>query len=94
MWNHGQPDENYSSVFHEKVDPQKMHLPDYFDIVKNPMDLKTIREKLEKGNYQTPNMFAKHMRLVFCAMRYNAKGEWVYTAAEKMLKDFDKVSTP
>ena len=91
MWSHGLPDEFYASVFHQKVDPQKMQLPDYFEVIKNPMDLGTIKEKLEKGLYQTPNMFAKHMRLVFTnAMRYNEKNGWVYNAAEKMLKDFDK----
>ena len=27
---------------------------DYFDIIKNPMDLRTIRNKLEEGHYSNP----------------------------------------
>lgn len=31
----------------EPVDPIKLQLPDYFDVIKNPMDLGTIRKRLE-----------------------------------------------
>jgi len=37
--------------FLEPVDPEKLGLHDYFDIVKNPMDLGTIEEKLKSGKY-------------------------------------------
>ncbi len=30
-------------VFHEEVDPEKLQISDYFDVVKNPMDFGTIR---------------------------------------------------
>jgi bromodomain-containing protein 3 len=33
-------------IFLEPVDPVKLNIPDYFDIVKEPMDLGTIKQKL------------------------------------------------
>lgn len=29
-------------AFHEPVDPRAMNIPDYFQVVKNPMDLGTV----------------------------------------------------
>jgi hypothetical protein len=34
---------NHAWIFHEPVDPVKLGIPDYFDIIKNPMDLGTIK---------------------------------------------------
>lgn len=30
-------------IFHEPVDPKKLGIPKYFDIIKNPMDFGTIK---------------------------------------------------
>ena len=32
-----------SNIFHKPVDTVKLHLPDYYTVVKNPMDLGTIK---------------------------------------------------
>ena len=40
----------WSWPFHEPVDPVKLCIPDYFDVIKNPMDMSTIKRKLD--NYQ------------------------------------------
>ena len=34
-----------------QVDPVKLGLPDYFDVIKQPMDLGTIKRRLEQGTY-------------------------------------------
>ena len=34
---------NNAFIFHDAVDPVKLNIPDYFDIVKNPMDFGTIK---------------------------------------------------
>lgn len=45
---------------------------DYTQIVDTPMDLRTVREDLHGGNYETPLDFAKDMRLIFTNSRnYN-----------------------
>ncbi len=35
-----------SEIFHKPVDPVLLGIPDYFDIIKNPMDFSTIKVKL------------------------------------------------
>uniref|UniRef100_A0A915LWY2 histone acetyltransferase n=1 Tax=Meloidogyne javanica TaxID=6303 RepID=A0A915LWY2_MELJA len=40
--------------FRLPVDPEQLNIPDYFDIVKNPMDLKTIKDGLDQGKYKNP----------------------------------------
>lgn len=47
-------------------------IPDYFLIVKHPMDLGTVQDKLKRNLYPTPDEFAADMRLVFSNCRlYN-----------------------
>jgi hypothetical protein len=38
IWKH-----NSAYIFHEPVDPVKLNVPDYYDIIKNPMDFATIK---------------------------------------------------
>ena len=37
----------------------------YLQVIDFPMDLQTVREKLEANKYATPNEFAKDVRLIF-----------------------------
>ncbi|KAG5885604.1 hypothetical protein JTB14_024785 [Gonioctena quinquepunctata] len=52
-----------SEPFREPVDPQTY--PDYYNIVKNPMDLGTVRENLKNNEYDVPQKFIIDMRLIF-----------------------------
>lgn len=55
---------------------------DYPTVVKTPMDLTTIRRKLENEMYRTPEEMAEDMRLVFSnAKLYNPPGSDVYVMA-------------
>eukprot|EP00210_Caulerpa_lentillifera_P001621 g1559.t1 len=67
---------NEAGVFTAPVDLREA--PDYFNIVKEPMDLETIRKRLERGFYENPRDFSEDMRLVWsnCAL-YNKKGEYI-----------------
>lgn len=40
-------------VFNTPVDPVELQLPDYFQIIKNPMDLGSIKKRLENGCYHS-----------------------------------------
>jgi hypothetical protein len=59
--------------FTQPVDPVALRVPDYFDIIKVPMDLGTIKKRLEDGTYYTTaQQFAEHVRLVWAnAFQYN-----------------------
>ncbi|EKX40865.1 hypothetical protein GUITHDRAFT_75230, partial [Guillardia theta CCMP2712] len=70
------------------VDPIALDIPTYFEIIKHPMDLGTVRSKLISGSYKDINAFAADVRLTFDnAMLFNPVGHWVHEMA-KNLKSF------
>ena len=72
-------------VFNSPVDPVELGLPDYFEVIKKPMDLGTIRKRLENGCYHSLEEFEGHCHLTFDnAMMYNPQGSVVYNMAEEM----------
>ncbi|CAI5738677.1 unnamed protein product [Peronospora destructor] len=80
-----------SAPFRTPVDPVALGIPDYFHVIKEPMDLGSIQNNLEAGFYDSPNDFADHIRLVFRnAMLYNAAHSQVYIYANKLMDDFEK----
>ena len=52
-------------VFNCPVDPVELGLPDYFDIIKKPMDLGTVQKKLDSDVYHSIDEFASDVRLTF-----------------------------
>ena len=78
-------------VFRDPVDPVELGLPDYFDVVKKPMHLALIEEKLDTGVYKDLNDFEKDVRLVFDnAILYNGEKSDVGEMASDMLKSFER----
>jgi len=76
-------------VFNAPVDPVELGLPDYFEVIKRPMDLGTIRKKLENGCYHSLEEFEGHVHLTFDnAMLYNPEGSVVYNMAKEMKTKF------
>ncbi len=76
-------------VFNSPVDPVELGLPDYFEVIKRPMDLGTIRKKLENGCYHKLEDFEDHVHLTFDnAMLYNPEGSVVYNMAKEMKEKF------
>nr|CAB3458048.1 unnamed protein product [Digitaria exilis] len=45
-------------LFHKPVDPVLYGIPDYFDVICNPMDLGTVKKKLTNKQYVTTSEFA------------------------------------
>ncbi|KAL6899642.1 hypothetical protein ACP4OV_006300 [Aristida adscensionis] len=79
-----------SHIFNVPVDVVKLQIPDYYDIVKHPMDLGTIKKKLDSGSYTSPSEFAADVRLTFNnAMIYNPRGHAVHDMAIQLNKMFE-----
>ncbi|CAM8909161.1 unnamed protein product [Rhodiola kirilowii] len=77
-------------VFNTPVDAKGLGLHDYFLIIKNPMDLGTVKARLSTYWYKSPMEFAEDVRLTFHnAMLYNPKGQDVHIMAETLLKIFE-----
>ncbi|GLT37412.1 hypothetical protein SLA2020_117300 [Shorea laevis] len=78
-------------VFNAPVDVQGLGLHDYYSIIKQPMDLGTIKSRLNKNWYKSPREFAEDVRLTFRnAMTYNPKGQDVHLMAEQLSKIFEE----
>lgn len=78
-------------VFLKPVDPIALNIPDYLEIIKNPMDLSTIEEKLKNNEYSSPLQFGRDMRLIWKnALIYNPSGTNVYDYAMHMQDYFEK----
>ncbi|XP_070498831.1 bromodomain testis-specific protein-like [Chironomus tepperi] len=89
----------YSNLFYYPVDPIAYQCPDYYDIIKNPMDLNTMQEKMERGDYKTPEDFAADIRLIIDnTLTYNGPDHEIIPYVNKF-KDvfetrFQKIITP
>lgn len=63
---------DYAWPFYKPVDVKGLNLDDYFDIIKNPMDMGTVRDKMERREYKKPEDFARDIRLIFTnCYKYN-----------------------
>ncbi|KAG1364176.1 transcription factor GTE7 [Cocos nucifera] len=81
--------------FNSPVDVVGMGLHDYFQIIKQPMDLGTVRSKLSKGLYPSPLEFAADIRLTFNnALIYNPEGHEVHKLADQFLRLFEGLFSP
>lgn len=73
------------SAFAQPVDPAEV--PDYYDIIKNPMDLSTMFSKVQ--SYKTPEEFVNDFRLIYAnAMEYNppdAEGYFEYFKSDSQV---------
>ncbi|KAG5534756.1 hypothetical protein RHGRI_022763 [Rhododendron griersonianum] len=77
-------------VFNTPVDVVKFNIPDYFIVIKNPMDLGTIKSKIASSEYSSPLDFAADVRLTFSnAMTYNQPGNDVHFMADTLCKFFE-----
>uniref|UniRef100_A0A182KA15 histone acetyltransferase n=1 Tax=Anopheles christyi TaxID=43041 RepID=A0A182KA15_9DIPT len=84
-----------SIPFRMPVDPNSLGIPDYFDIVRQPMDLSTIRKKLESGQYQDPREYVDDVWLMFDnAWLYNRKTSRVYRYCTKLSEVFEMEIDP
>uniref|UniRef100_A0A673JJ29 histone acetyltransferase n=1 Tax=Sinocyclocheilus rhinocerous TaxID=307959 RepID=A0A673JJ29_9TELE len=84
-----------SLPFRQPVDPMLLGIPDYFDIVKNPIDLSTIKRKLDTGQYQEPWQYVDDVWLMFNnAWLYNRKTSRVYKYCSKLAEVFEQEIDP
>ncbi|PSS33475.1 Transcription factor like [Actinidia chinensis var. chinensis] len=80
----------YGWVFNTPVDVVKLNIPDYFTVIKHPMDLGTIKKKIASSEYASPLDFLDDVRLTFSnAMTYNPCGNDVHFMADTVSKFFE-----
>jgi len=79
------------SIFAAPVDPVALNIPNYLEIIKEPMDLGTIENRLNVNVIDSPEEFARLVRLTFTnAIKYNSMPDNpVHQAARTMLAIFN-----
>lgn len=84
LWRHG-----FSWPFQQPVDAVKLKLPDYYTIVKNPMDLNTIKKRLEHKYYMKASECIEDFNTMFsnCYL-YNKPGDDIVLMAQTLEKLF------
>jgi hypothetical protein len=81
----------YSWPFLQPVDPTALNLPDYFTIIKNPMDLSTARSKLLGGKYETIQQFSGDIRLIWQnCFTYNPPNTDIVKMAQELDQFFEQ----
>jgi len=80
----------YAWPFVQPVDPIALGIPDYFDVIKKPMDFSTITNKLESGEYKSVDGFEADVQLVFnnCSS-YNLPGSSVVKMSDSLRATFE-----
>nr|2WP2_A Chain A, BROMODOMAIN TESTIS-SPECIFIC PROTEIN [Mus musculus]2WP2_B Chain B, BROMODOMAIN TESTIS-SPECIFIC PROTEIN [Mus musculus] len=84
LWKHG-----FSWPFQQPVDAVKLKLPDYYTIIKTPMDLNTIKKRLENKYYEKASECIEDFNTMFsnCYL-YNKTGDDIVVMAQALEKLF------
>ncbi|XP_068912588.1 bromodomain-containing protein 3-like isoform X5 [Tenebrio molitor] len=81
---------SYAWPFYKPVDAELLGLHDYHDIIKKPMDLGTVKHKMDTREYRTAQEFAADVRLIFTnCYKYNPSDHDVVAMARKLQDVFE-----
>lgn len=76
--------------FYDPVDAEMLGLRDYHEIIKHPMDLSTIKRKMDNRDYKNPDQFAADVRLMFSnSYKYNPVDHEVNKCGRKLQDVFE-----
>lgn len=82
---------HFASPFYQPVDPVALNIPTYHSIIKKPMDLQTMRQKLDAGSYENSREFHADMQLMFKnCYKFNIPHDPVYNAGKELQNIFEQ----
>lgn len=80
----------YAWPFYKPVDAELLGLHDYHDIIKKPMDLGTVKKKMDDREYKSASEFADDVRLIFTnCYKYNPPDHDVVAMGRKLQEVFE-----
>ncbi|XP_067636898.1 homeotic protein female sterile isoform X2 [Eurosta solidaginis] len=80
----------YAWPFYKPVDAELLGLHDYHDIIKKPMDLGTVKQKMDNREYKSAPEFAADVRLIFTnCYKYNPPDHDVVAMGRKLQDVFE-----
>lgn len=76
-------------AFKDPVDPVVDNVPDYFEKITKPMDLSTMKAKMDRAQYTSDEEFLADMNQIFSNCKtYWKPGDPLYVSCEKLEKTF------
>lgn len=86
----GKKHSGYGWPFYKPVDAKMLGLHDYHDIIKKPMDLGTVKRKMDERVYKTAAEFEADVRLIFTnCYKYNPPDHDVVMMGRKLQDVFE-----
>lgn len=80
-----------SAPFLQPVDPVALNLPDYLEIIIDPIDLSTVERNLKAGVYTNSLQFANDVRRIWLnSFTYNAHGSDMFYITLELSTYFEK----
>lgn len=81
----------HNQWFLEPVDPVALNIPTYFSMIKRPMDLGTMDDKLQRGEYESAKDFKADFELIVKnCIAFNGEGHMVTGSAKELQNVFNK----
>jgi len=78
--------------FLEPVDPEILGIPDYFQVIKEPMDFSKVEKRLRSGFYKTPLEFEEDVRKIWDnATTYNKPNTEIYHMTLEISQFFERL---
>lgn len=85
---------NISKMFLQPVDPVRDECSDYLTIIKKPMDLGTVRKKLETDQYSSVEQWKDDMNLIWTnTVTYNGQKALISVLAKTLQTIFKSLTT-
>ncbi|TKA60927.1 hypothetical protein B0A49_10829, partial [Cryomyces minteri] len=80
----------FSYPFVVPVDPVALNIPNYHNIIKKPMDMQTVTQKLKNGQYENAKEFESDVRQIFFnCEKFNPRGDFVWLMGQEYKKLFE-----
>ena len=78
-----------AELFHKPVDPVELNIPNYYEIIKKPMDFTTVKRKLSNSTYSNVKEYCEDMDLIFnnCFL-YNGTNSYVGEICLKIKNEY------
>ena len=92
--NHVDADDNDRSLSYPFMElPSDKDYPDYYEVIKTPIDLKTIRQRVKSRSYEAVSDLMADLELIFTnAQTYNQEGSIIFQDAVTLLKVARKIA--
>lgn len=82
--------DRFVAVFRAPVDPVALNIPTYFSVIKHPMDISTITQKMKGGQYSTATDFKQDFDLMFSnCFKFNPPDNMVHQMGKEFQQAFE-----